>query len=137
MFTLLVYRRLTFSHEANKQARSDRSNNGDTEQKVAHSRIDCDLGSPRQGRIQHSIMAKRKGCNNPPKRIDDCGNPTVGGANQWQSLLDSANPGLLEMLVGTGADPKPSVVGQIQEPAGPLSIWNRFAGKNSFVADEW
>src|ERR1700730_11929641 len=40
------------------------------------------------------------------------------------------------MLIGADTDPKPSVVGQVQEPAGPFPLRNYFAGKNDLVADE-
>jgi len=66
MFALLVYLSGALSHEAKQQARSHRSHNGDTEQKIAYSRIDCDLSSAGQRRIQQSIIAKGQGRNDPP-----------------------------------------------------------------------
>src|SRR5262245_56203625 len=81
-------------------------------------------------------MAKGKGCNDPSERVDDCGNPAVGGTNQGQPLFDSANLRLLEMLVGAKANAKPGIVGQVQEPARALSLRNRLTGENNFVANE-
>ncbi len=62
--------------------------------------------------------------------------PVFAGANQRQSEFDGAHPRLLEMLVGTGRDPEPAVIGEIDDPARPFAASRNVAGKDRLVADE-
>jgi hypothetical protein len=48
-----------------------------------------------------------------PIGVDDGRNPVIGGANQWQTPLDGAKTGLVEMLVGAWRVAEPAIIGDV------------------------
>src|SRR6516162_6458869 len=69
-----------------------------------------------QRRIEHAFGSERQGFDDAPERIDDCGNPAIGGPHQRKPLFDRAYSRLLEVLIGACAGAEPAVIGQIEEP---------------------
>src|SRR5262249_18826580 len=112
-----------------------------------------------QRRIEHAFGSERQGFDDAPQRIHHCGNSAIGGPHQRKPLLDRAYARLLKVLVGACAGAEPSVIGQVEEPAGPLptsghgrpveiaadvavepalplAAWHGVAGENDFVTDQ-
>src|SRR4029079_3210506 len=56
--------------------------------------------------------------------------------HQRQSLLDGPQPGLGQMLPRPWRVAKPRIVGEIEQPAGPVVRLDRSAGKDDLVTDQ-
>ena len=70
------------------------------------------------------------------QRINDRGDAGIGGAHERQAFLDGADARLLQMLIGTGAVSEPAVIGDVDDPAGPLAARHNITRKNDLVADQ-
>ena len=75
-------------------------------------------------------------CDNTSHRIDHGGNAGIGSTHHRQSLLDRAQPHLLQMLIGAGRDSEPAVIGQVDDPARAIVARGNVAGKDRLVADQ-
>ena len=74
--------------------------------------------------------------NDAAERIDHRRDAGIGGAHQRQAFLDRAHARLLQMLIGPGAAAEPAVIGDVEQPAGPLAARHGLAGKHDLVADQ-
>ena len=84
---------------------------------VAGARVNGRRDGGRQAGIQHAFEPETEPCDDPSHRIDHGGNAGICGTNQRQPLLDRAQARLLQMLIGTGGNSKPAVIGQVDDPA--------------------
>ena len=85
--------------------------------------------------MAHAVFSGRL-ASDASMRVDDGGNPCIGGTNQRQPLLDGAQTRLVQMLVGSGRGAEPGVVCQVQQPARPASVARHALGKYRFIADQ-
>src|ERR1700692_1857409 len=67
---------------------------------VAATRVNGRRNCSRQARIQYAFDAEAEPCDDPSHRIAHGGNARVRCTNHRQSLLDRAQPRLLQVLVG-------------------------------------
>src|ERR1700739_1774648 len=69
---------------------------------IAGAGVDGRRDGRRESGIQHALDAETELRHYSPQRIDHRGYPRVGGTSQRQALLDGAQAGLLQVLIGTG-----------------------------------
>src|SRR5262249_51139193 len=126
---------------------------------VAPAGVEGARGGLRQGRIEHALGPERQRFDDAPERLDPRGNSGICRPPQRKPLFHGAYSRLLEVLVGACTGAEPSIIGQVEEPAGPFhapchgrpveitadmaiepalafAARHRVAGKNDFVTDQ-
>src|SRR5262252_266993 len=126
---------------------------------IAPAGVEGARGGLRQWRIEHALGPERQRFDDAPERIDHRGNSAIGRPHQRKPLFDGAYSRLLEVLVGACTGAEPSIIGQVEEPAGPFhapghgrpveitadmavepalafTARHRVAGKNDFITDQ-
>ena len=95
-----------------------------------------------QGSVEDSRLAQTQARHDAAVGIDDGGNARVRRPHQRQALLDGAQAGGLEMLIGPGRVPEPAVVRDVEKPRRPCrrghagAARHHLAGEDRLVADQ-
>ena len=89
----------------------------------------------RQRHIGDALLIQPDHVADPAIGVDHGADPGIGDADHRQAFLDGAELGRRQMLIGPGRQSKPAIIGQIEQPFGPLGRVRHLPGKNNFVAD--
>src|SRR6185312_5944112 len=90
----------------------------------------------RQCGVEYAFDAKAQMCDISSQWVDDGGNAGICCTNDRQALLDGAQPRLLQMLIGTGRNSKPAIIGQVDDPARTIVMRGNGIWKNRLIADQ-
>src|SRR5258708_3774815 len=110
------------------------SRRDDGHRNVASARIDRQPNGGWQARIKHAFDAETEPRDNPSHWINHRGDAGVRRTNDWQALLDGAQPRLLKMLIRTCRNSEPPVICEVDDPAGPVIACCNATGKDDLIA---
>src|ERR1700730_10674048 len=121
--------RFAREHDKNKREREHRPKGP-----VPGTRVWRRCNALRQRGIKHPLYAERQRRNDASQWIHNRRDARIRGPHQRQPFLDGSHPGLLEMLLRSGAEPEPAVIGEIEHPGRPLGT-ARHEGPTNIAAE--